>query len=253
MDDRKNDKKTAILLEALRGALADGDEHRLYKSGKLAGLFPSKNGPSGDAAAEAMRSDYLEHVRTEVKGKISIEWVRLTPRGIEFIYRHDSPRSVLNEMRGLMREARSGVPAWLDATLGQLQALSKTFSEEMQSYLQRLDAMSRRVEEALRRVDAEVPLLAEPMQALVPWGLEALSYLDHRKSSGKSDPCSLPELFSAIRNKHPHLSVPDFQKGLKRLADNRAVRLLPFAGTGLIPEPEHAIPDGAHMLYHACR
>ena len=38
-----------------------------------------------------------------------------------------------------------------------------------------------------------------------------------------------------------------------RLADNRAVTLLPFVGNGRIPEPEYAIPDGVHMLYLATR
>jgi hypothetical protein len=109
------------------------------------------------------------------------------------------------------------------------------------------------VDEALRRVDAGAPPLAEPMQALVPWGLDALTYLDRRKKSGTTEPCPLPELFVAVRKGSPHLSVPDFQKGLKRLADNRAVTLLPYVGNGRIPEPEHAIPDGPHMLYLAAR
>ena len=179
--------------------------------------------------------------------------MRLTAKGVEFIYKHDSPRNVLEEMRRLMYDARAGVPNWLNAILFQLQSLSKTFSDEMQRYLQRLDALSRRVEEALRRVDAGVPALTEPMQALIPWGHDALTYLDRRKQSGSGVPCPLPELFAAVRKTHPYLSVPDFQKGLKRLSDNRALTLLPFVGNGRIPEPEHAIPDGAHMLYLASR
>ena len=249
MDDRTTD----IILEALRLALTGSGEHRLYKSGKLDGLFTSRHGSAGEAATEAMRQGYLETVRTEVKGKISIEWVRLTPPGVEFIYRHDSPRAVLEEMRSLMHDARSGVPRWLNGVLGELQTLSKTFGDEMQRYLQRLDVLTQRVQEALRRVDAEVPALTEPMLAIVPWGLEALSYLDHRKLSGKADPCPLPELFSAVRAKFQHLALFDFQKGLKRLADNRAVRLLPYEAKGHMPEPEYAIIDGAHMLYFASR
>ncbi len=253
MDDQKNEKVIDILLPALRAAFADTGDHRLYKSGKLSGLFRRKGGTSGDAAAEALREGYLELVRTEVKGKISIEWVRLTPKGVEFIYRHDSPRSVLDEMHRLMHDARSGVPNWLNAILDQMQTLSKTFGDEMERYLQRIDTLTRRVEEALRRVDAGVPALAEPMQALIPWGHDALRYLDHRKLTGTGGPCPLPELFAAVRQTHAHLAVPDFQKGLKRLADNRAITLLPFVGNGRIPEPEYAIPDGAHMLYWASR
>ena len=248
-----DDRKTNILLEALRLALTGSGEHRLYKSGKLDGLFPNRHGLGGDSAAESIRDGYLESVRTEVKGKISIEWVRLTPRGVEFIYQHDSPRAVLDEMRSLMHDARSGVPRWLNGVLGELQSLSKTFGDEMQRYLHRLDILTQRVQEALRRVDAEVPALTEPMLAIVPWGLEALSYLDHRKLGGKADACPLPELFAAVRAKFPHLALPDFQKGLKRLADNRAIKLLPFEAKGHMPEPEYAIIDGAHMLYFASR
>lgn len=253
MEDRKPDKQNDILLDALRLALVDGEEHRLYKTGKIDGLFASRSGPAGDAAAAALREGFLEQVRSETKGKAVTEWVRLTPRGVELIYRHDSPRGVLEEMRGMMYDARTGVPAWLNETQEQLRTLAETFSQAMHGYLQRLDALARRVEEALRRVDAEIPALAEPLNSIVPWGLEVLTYLDHRKSIGRVDPCPLPELFSAVREKHRHLAVPDFQKGLKRLADNRAVTLHAFAGPGQLPEPEHAIPDGPHMLYHASR
>ncbi|MCE9534564.1 MAG: hypothetical protein K8T89_26090 [Planctomycetes bacterium] len=253
MDDRQPDKQTDVLLDALRSALADTGEHRLYRSGKLTGLFPSKSGVAGDAAALALREGYLEAVRSEIKGKIAIEWVRLAPAGVEFIYHHDTPRAVLEQMRSMMDDARSGVPRWLNSIQEQMQTLSKTFAHEMHGYLKRLDALTRRVEEALRRIDAGAPTMADPLQALVPWGLDALSYLDRRKLTGTLDPCPLPELFASLRKTHPHLSVSDFQKGLRRLADNRAVTLLPYVGNGLIPEPEHAIPDGAHMLYFISR
>jgi hypothetical protein len=252
MDDRHT-KQSAILLKALRLALADTKEHRLYKSGKLDGLFPSRLGPSGDAATSALRDGYLELVRTEIRGKVNIEWVRLTPNGVEFIYQHDSPRAVLEEMYQMMEDARHGVPAWLVNIQEQMRALSTSFGDQMQRYLQRLDSLTRRVEEALRRVEADVPVLAEPMQSIVPWGLEVLTFLDHRRLSGRSDPCPLPELFAAAHLKFRQLSLTEFQVGLKRLADNRAVKLLPYSDSAHIPEPEYAIPDGRHMLYYAAR
>ncbi len=253
MEDRKIDKTSVIILAALRVAMAEVGEHRLFKSGKLSGLFASRTGVVGDAASEAIRAGFLEIVRTEEKGKFRIDWVQLTSVGVEYVYRNDSPRAILNEMTDLLRDSRSGVPGWLHEILAQLQKLAKSFSEEMQKYLLRLDSIGRRVEEALRRTEAGVPQLADPLQALVPWGLDLLNYLDRRHSSGATDPCPLPELFAAVHEKHPLLSVPDFHKGLLRLLDNRALTLLPFVGTGYIPQPEHAIPRGAHMLYYAVR
>ena len=74
----------------------------------------------------------------------------------------------------MMQDARQGVPAWLTKMHEQLRALSTTFATEMQRYLQRLDALTHRVEEVLRRVEADIPtLLTEPMQTIVPWGLES--------------------------------------------------------------------------------
>ena len=45
-DSHELEKRDAALLAGLRAALA-GDEHRLYRSGKLDGLFPVKTGPVG--------------------------------------------------------------------------------------------------------------------------------------------------------------------------------------------------------------
>ena len=47
------DKATDILVEALKLAAAEPGEQRLYKSGKLEGLFASRSGQSAEAAARA--------------------------------------------------------------------------------------------------------------------------------------------------------------------------------------------------------
>lgn len=253
-DDRQQQKRAAALLAAVRAAFVEPGEHRLFKSGKLDGLFPSKTGPVGEAATEAVRGGLLESTRTEVKGKVAIEWVRLTPRGVDFLYEHDSPRSVLTELRHLLHDTKAGIPGWLDGLRDELAQLATRFGEEMQRYLQRLDALTQRVEEALRRVDALGPTLPDQMQMLVPWGLDALTYLDRRKADGAAHHCSLPELFEALHERHPDLTIRPFHDGLRRLADNRAVRLIAFSGpTDQLPRPEYALLDGAKVLYHVCR
>jgi hypothetical protein len=106
-------KRDAALLDGLRAALA-GDEHRLYRSGKLDGLFASKTGPAGEAAALAIREGLLEYSRTETRGRFEFEWVRLTSKGVEYLYEHDSPKAVLAELRDMLAAARSGIPMWQD-------------------------------------------------------------------------------------------------------------------------------------------
>jgi hypothetical protein len=250
-DPHELEKRDAALLAGLRAALA-GDEHRLYRSGKLEGLFPSKTGLVGEAAALAIREGLLEYSRTETRGRFEIEWVRLTARGVDYLYEHDSPRAVLGEMRDMLAAARSGIPVWQDEMLKSLERLASDITGEMARYLGKLDALSKRVEEALRRAEV-APELNPALQAVVPWGADALAYLERRKAGGASGECPLPELFGAVRGKHPTLTVRDFHDGLRRLADNRAVKLTAWNGPGAIPQPEYALMAEGRLMYHVGR
>src|SRR6266404_1516178 len=107
------DRLTETLLDALRAALAAPGEERLFRAGKLTGLFPGRIGVSADAAAKALRDGLLEIARTEAKGKTVIEWAKLTPRGIEFLHDHESPVQALHELRDVLRTTQTGLPGWV--------------------------------------------------------------------------------------------------------------------------------------------
>src|SRR5205085_2535934 len=143
---------------------------------KLEGLFASRSGVNSEAAAQAVRAGLLEVVRTEIKGKTTIEWVRLTPRGTEFLHDQESPGQALKDLQAVLQVSRERVPLWL------------------------------------------------------------------------------PELFTAVREKYPGLSVTDFHDRLRRLRDRHALHLVPFAGQPHeIQEPEYALLDGATLFYYATR
>lgn len=241
------------LIAALKQALAEPGEHRLYRGGKLAGLFASRSGAAGDAAAEAIRDGLVEIVRSETRGKITIEWVRVTPKGVEFLHQHDSPIPVLRELQAELKTARAGVPTWLKGIDEQWREFAGQMHERMQQALTRLDALANRVEEALRRLDG-VTTVPNAVAQSVPWASEALSYLDHRRDAGAPNGCPLPELFVAVRRGSPTLSLTDFQDGLRRLNDHKSLRLTRFDGPAdQLPEPEYALLDGADVLYYATR
>jgi hypothetical protein len=248
------DKREDILIEALKQALAEPGEQRLYKSGKLAGLFPGRTGSSGDAAAQALRDGLLEVVRTETKGKTSIEWVRPTPRGVTFLHDKESPVRVLHELLDVLRTNREGVPGWMAELRYNLQALGDRLEAETQRWTNRLDGLSQRVEEAIRRASAAAPQLSDGMAASVPWGLDALTYLFRRQASGATSDCLLPELFKAVSQQHPSLTMGDFHDGLRRLHDRGALRLVPFDRPAAeLPEPEYALVDGVNVYYAVAR
>jgi hypothetical protein len=248
------DKTTETLTEALKQALADPAEQRLYRSGKLPGLFASRSGASADAAGRALREGLLEIARTETKGKTVIEWVRITPRGIDFVHESESPVRVLEELRDTLQMTREGMPVWLLQTQQELREAGNRVAERVQRLSQQLDALSRRVDEALRRADLSRVTRANGAEVAIPWARPALAYLDKRRDSGAAGQCSLPELFAALRPEHAELSIPEYLDGLRRLHDRRAVQLLPFSGSPAeLPQPEFALLDGAEVFFYVTR
>src|SRR2546421_715129 len=129
------DKEIEALVDALKLALAEPGEQRLYKSGKLDGLFAGRVGVNGEAAARALRE------------KVEAAW-------------------------------GGGEPA--------------------------------------------LPPLPAGIDMAADWAAQALAYLDHRRTSGAGGDCSLSELFAALRDRYPDLSVRALHDGLRRLHDRGA-------------------------------
>lgn len=242
--------RTEHLLEALKAAIAKPGEHRLFRSGKLAGLFPGRGGSSAEAALLAVREGLLEVSRTETRGRIITEWVRATPKAVGFVHDHDSPKSVLRELKELLDATRAGVPAWMAEAKQEVAALATHFEVRGAAIMQRLDAIAARVESALRRADLYFPTLAAPVGEVVPWAVDALEYLDQRTVTGATGDCPLPELFHAVRGKFPDLTLPAFHDGLRRLNDVRAIRL---SASDEMPEPEYAMLIGDRLVYRVWR
>ena len=245
------------LVEALRQALAEPGEQRLYRSGKLIGLFPSRTGAHGSAAEQAVREGMLEIVRTETKGKSVIEWVRLTPRGVEFLHEHESPFFALQELRATLALNQQSVPAWLAEMRGALQAMDERLAADARKWLERLDALTRRVDETLRRLEQSAPLLPPEIAESHPWAIDALNYLDRRRlaegANGDGADCPLPELFAALVRQHSDLSVRVFHEGLRQLHQRRLLHLRPAASLAELPQPEYALLEGAAVFYHVAR
>jgi hypothetical protein len=238
--------QSEVLLEALKAAIAVPGEHRLFRSGKLTGLFPTRAGASADAALFALREGLLETVRAETRGKIVTEWVKAGPKAVTFVHDHDSPKSVLRELKELLDTTRGGIPGWMADAKVEIAALSARFEERAAAMLGRLDELARRAEAALRRAEANGPAVTEPVSRVVPWAVEALEYLDRRAALGSPGDCPLPELFHAVRVKFPELTLPAFHDGLKRLNDVRAVRLAPSLD---MAEPEYAVVVAGRLAY----
>jgi hypothetical protein len=245
------DRKLEILLEALRQAVARPQEQRLYKAGKFDGLFPSRAGPSADAANQALRDGLLEIIRTEVKGKTTLEWVRPTPRGVEFLHRHESPVQALHDLRQTLQVNQQAIPRWLEDVRGNLDTLAESLADTASKWVEKLAELTRRVDDALRRLEAAAPLVPKELLDGLPWSIDAVNYLDRRRNAGASDPCPLPELFTALAEPHPALTISAYHAGLRRLHERRVIQLQP--ATGAIAQPEFALLVAGSLLYTATR
>lgn len=239
------------LLAALRVALNEPDEQRLYKSVRQSGLFDPRD--DAEAAQRALKEQLLEITRTEARGGHATEWVRLTPAGVRFLHCHDSPRAVLKELQASLYSTQDNLPKFLASMQSLLHELAERVADDVRRIAHRLDVLSARVEEALKKVDAPAPVLANGVASVVPWASQAMAYLDLRSQAGGGD-CAMPELFAALRESQPGLSLREFHDGLRRMAEYRSLTLKPLADPPeLLAQPEFALLDGPRMLYFVSR
>jgi hypothetical protein len=232
-DPRAVERQKEHLLDALKTALETPGEHRLFRWGKLPGLFAGRVGAAAAAATTAVRECYLETTRTEAKGRLVVEWVRATPKALVYVHEHDSPKATLRELKEVLDLTREGVPAWMDAARLETAQLALQFEQRAAAMLDRLDTLAQRVEAALRR--AEATGVNPSLKRIVPWGVALLEYLDRRRESVPG-PVPLPDLFRALEMMVPDLTLPQFQDGLRRLHDIKALRLIPLRN---VDEPEY--------------
>jgi hypothetical protein len=247
------DRVTEVLVEALRKALAVPGEHRLYRAGKLDGLLGGRGGAHADAAARAFADDLLRRTRVEVKGKTEIDWVEVTPKGVEFLHQRESPAQALHEFRATLRANQKALPLWLDGMREALREIDARLTADAERWRQRLEAMERRVCDTLRRLEAASPLVPPEVLEVHPWAVDAINFLDRRHAAGAPPECPLPDLFAAVAAHHPELSLAAFHDGLRRLRQRRAVELRPTDDPAGMARPEFALLDGDGVFYLATR
>jgi hypothetical protein len=247
------DRVTELLIETLARAVAEPSEHRLFRSGKLDGLFPGRTGVSAEAAEKALREGLVQRVRLETKGKTEIEWVAIAPAGIEFLHQQQSPVEALHGLRAVLRANQDALPLWLEEMRATLRQLEARLGADADAARKRLAALEQRVSETLQRLEATSPMVPPDILQTTPWAIDALNYLDRRRNAGAAHDCALPELFSAVVANRPGLGLGEFHEGLRRLHRCRALRLRPARTTEEISRPEFALLEEAEVCYYTVR
>jgi hypothetical protein len=244
------DRQKFGLLEALKSAAQANGEIRLYRRGKLPGVFAQRTRSSAEIANHAIQDGMLEIIRVEPIGKTAVEWVRITQLGLDYLLENESPLHALAELRETLAVHEQSMPKWLADLDARIDGLSKQLSDEVTEMRKRLEQVAQRAEETIEQIKAAHHV---PTPASVPWAQETLEYLNRRKQVGLGERCPLGDLFVALKEKHADMSIRDFHLGLKRLHEGNVVALLPGAGNGDAPSPEYALLDGPTVYYYIGR
>jgi DNA-binding transcriptional ArsR family regulator len=241
------DRRKFVLLEALKAGALHAGEMRLYERGKLPGLFAHRTRLNADIASAAVRDGLLEVVRTETLGKTTVEWVRVTAKGLDYLLQSESPARALDELRAILELNQQGIPTWLADMNARLDELSRRCAAEIEQVRLVLAGLAERAVAAIQR--------AEQPQAgpAIPWAHAALEVLEQRKQVGLGDRCPLADLFAALKTRQTDLSLREFHQGLKCLQDRGLLTLLRDLPNGDAPSPEYALLDGPAVYYYVTR
>ena len=243
------DQRMFALLEALKVAAREGSEVRLYRRGQLPGLFAQRTRNHAEAAKQAIADGLLENTRIETVGKTSVEWVHITPKGFDYLLNSESPIRALEELRDVLALNEQGMPQWVAEMNTRISEHARKYVDEVQQMRRRLDELTRRVEQALERIETGKTNSPAP----VAWTHDALDCLDRRQAVGLGPRCALADLFATLKEKHAELTIRDFHAGLKRLHEEHVLELFPSTGPGDTPGPEYALLDQAAVYYYGAR
>jgi hypothetical protein len=233
------DRRRFALLEALKLAAAERGEMRLYRRGKLPGLLAQRTRANAEIAQKAVADGLLEVARVETVGKATIEWVRVTQKGIDFLLESESPVHALQELSALLAANQDGLPHWAARMQARIDAATQAMHAEVEVMRQQLELVSRRVAEAIERLESRRVPTPVPLK--------------RRQQVGLGPRCPLADLYATLKAKHVDLTIRDFHAGLRKLHEAETITLLPSAGSGDAPGPEYAMLDGPAVYYYVAR
>jgi hypothetical protein len=236
--------QSTLIVDALRRAAAEPSGLPLFGGKTAPGLFPT-SALARQAAQHCRDEAYLRVVRTEARGKTSLEICTLTDKGMAHLVEQVSPRRVLEDL------ARA-----LDAR-GEHLATLTTAVQQGQSELQ---AFRGNIEKVLQSLSSNGDLT----NAFVTWKKQAdadgahqgalgavLTLLQHRHAAGTTEDCPLPELYRHACGVAPS-SIGQFHDILRRLVDENRIYLHPWTGPlSEMPEPACALLVGHEVAYYA--
>jgi len=234
------DRSTQMLLDGLSRAVADPAGVPLFGGKSVPGLFAA--GASGRAVAQRCKDEgLLRVVRTETKGKASLDVCTITEKGLAYLLSQVSPKQVLEDFIRTLDAKQSQA--------GELLMIAR----HMQAAIDALKLTAERVLEQLHQ-PAAPPSANGSANGSEAWPGAVLSYLGQREEAAAAEDCPVPELFRHAQLTAHGLTIGHFHDGLRRLVDAGQIYLHPWTGPlYALPEPPYALLVGHEIAYYASK
>lgn len=227
-----------LIAKALERSLAASDGLPLFAAKNANGLFP--NVSAGKEAAQQARSAGLIRVlRTESKGKATLEYCSLTEKGLAFLLEESSPRPVLEAICKAIESCQERIDSWIESV------------NQNRHYLDGLRGHAERVLNHLQMPETILPPWAKNGHAIDPQA-KIMELLRSWQESGKIGDYPLPELYEKTRTAWAKLTVGEFHDALRELHGRRAIYLHPWTGPlHELPCPAAGLLVGHEIAYYA--
>lgn len=225
-----------LISQALERALTAPEGVPLLAGKLTAGLFPAV-AAGKDAAREAQTAGLLRVVRTEGKGKSTVDICALTEKGLALLLEQSSPRPVLEALLQAIDGCQTRIDSWASAVADNRQTLEG------------LKTLAERVLQHLQKPEATLPAWARNGHAHNPQQ-RIVDFLRSWQAAGKIGDCPLPELFNAIRAA-TKTSLGEFHDSLRLLHEQRTIYLHPWTGPlHELPHPSVSLLVGHEIGYY---
>ena len=253
------DKSTELILDALTRAVADPHGQPLFASKSIPGLFAA-TGSAKTAAQRCKDEDFLRVVRTETRGKNSLEICTLTEKGLTYLLGQSSPRQVLEDLVRAVearQEQFTRLAASVDQARASLDALKTTTAKVLEQVLQTAKprVSPNELWEKFQSNGGRQPSVGMPDTggSRPPLAETILSLLDQWQPTATTGDYPLPDLYRRACPSQ-QFSIGQFHDALRRLHDAGQVYLHPWAGPLYdMPEPSVALLVGHEIAYYASR
>jgi hypothetical protein len=238
----------SLALEALASALTDPRPKVLFGSATVPGFFKGATQPSKAAARLCEERQWLAPTdEWHGKGKSRKPKYRLSPAGAQAVLQHGEPVVVLRSLAAALHEQSTTLTSMnehIARLLGNVQPLSETVS----LLAKRFEPPN--LEELLRRLNS-APAPTVPPSSPPDWFEAAVKLAAEQSQRDRYQPLSLPQLYTALRQTRPGLTLGQFHDGLRLLRDQGRIRLAPFTrALATIEDARNALfLDGEVMYY----